>query len=141
MRLFLDSSVVAKLFIEEKESDDAIKLMKLSGTKGVEIKAAQLSIYEVGNAIKKNLGKKSKDTSEFMMQLFLLNIDYVHLDSDLAALAMEMAVKYGVSYYDAVHLALCREDKGILVTEDKLILKKDDMAMNIKETLKMLEKR
>ena len=31
MKLYVDSSVIAKLFIEEKESEGAIKLMKLSG--------------------------------------------------------------------------------------------------------------
>ena len=138
MRIFLDSSVISKLFIEEKGSEDAMRFMKLGGTKGIEIKAAELSIYEVGNAIKRNLGKKSKDTSEFMMQLFLLNIDFIPLDSDLASRAMEVAVKRGVTYYDAVHIASCQEDGGILVTEDKLLLKKFDMVMNIEETLKIM---
>ena len=141
MRIFLDSSVIAKLFVEEKGSPDTMRLMKLSGTKGIEVKAAELSIYEVGNAITRNLGKKSRDTSEFMMQLFLLNIDYISLDSNLAAMAMEVAVKRGITYYDAVHMASCQEDEGIFVTEDKLLLKKFNMAMNIEEVLGMIDKR
>jgi predicted nucleic acid-binding protein len=118
-----------------------MRFMKLSGTKGIGVKSAELSIYEVGNAIKRNLGRKSKDTSEFMMQLFLLNIDFIPLDSELAALAMELAVKHGITYYDAVHIAFCQEDKGILVTEDKLLLKKYNMAVNIEEALEMIDKR
>lgn len=139
MKIFLDSSVIAKLFIDEKGSENASTLMKLSGTNGVEIKAAELSIYEVGNEIVKNLGKKSRNTDEFMMQLFLLNIDYISLDSDLAARATEIAVKKSVSYYDAVHVATCQENEGILVTEDKLLLKKFNIVMNMEDLLKTID--
>ncbi|UCF08179.1 MAG: type II toxin-antitoxin system VapC family toxin [Thermoplasmata archaeon] len=135
MRLFLDSSVIAKLFIEEKGSEGAMEIMKLCDTKNIEIKASGLALYEVGNTILRNLGKKSRTAAEYMVQLFLLNMDYVPLDCDLASRAMEVAVKHEVTYYDAVHIATCSENKGELVTEDKVLHKKFDMTLNIKEAL------
>ncbi len=61
MKLVLDSSVVAKLFFEEKGSDSAIRLMEIGDEKDIEFIASDLVIHEVGNTIWKNLKRKKKD--------------------------------------------------------------------------------
>ena len=140
MKLILDSSVIAKLFLEETGSDEALKIMESSYIKDLEIIASDLIFYEVGNTIWKHLRKKKKEGNEYMNKLYLLNIDYITLNENLAVEAMKLAQKHDITYYDGVHIALSQEYKTHLVTEDKLLINKFKMAINLKKAIEEIEK-
>lgn len=140
MKLVLDSSVVAKLFFEETGSDSAIKLMELGDALDIEFLASDLVIYEVGNIIWKNLRKKKMNGSRYIKLLFLLNIDFVHLDDNLASEALDEAQKNNITYYDGVHIALSNIYDATLVTQDKELIKKFKTALSIEEILERIEK-
>lgn len=91
MNFVLDSSVIAKLFIDEKDSDKAAELFEKSNTTDIALVASTLVFYEVGNRILKHLRKKDKDGKKYMNQLFFLNIEYRSLDQTLASEAIRMA--------------------------------------------------
>ena len=137
MKLVLDSSVMAKLFFKEKGSDEAIRLMELADVNDIELLASDLVIYEVGNTICKNLGKK--DGSRYIELLFLLNIDFIPEDNELAAEALRQAQKHDITYYDGIHIALGKSNKTDLITQDKELLKKFKNASSIEEILKRIE--
>ena len=140
MKLVLDSSVVAKLFFEEEGSDSAIRLMEIGDEKDIEFIASDLIIYEVGNTIWKNLKRTKKDGTRYIELLFLLNIEFVPLDHDLACKSQRLAQKKNITYYDAVHVALCKKNKATLVTQDRGLLKKFKTVLSIDEILKKIEK-
>lgn len=140
MNLVLDSSVVAKLFIDEKNSDKAAELFEKSSTKSVGLVASELILYEVGNVIWKHLRKKDMDGSEYVEQLFSLNIESSSLDQGLAYEAMRIAKTHDITYYDAVHIALSQRHMSVLVTEDKELLERFENAVSIEVATERLEK-
>ncbi len=72
--------------------------------------------------------------------LFLLNIEFVPLDHDLACKSQSLAQKKNITYYDAVHVALCKKNKAILITQDRELPKKYKNTLSIDEILKRIEK-
>ncbi|MBU7030088.1 MAG: type II toxin-antitoxin system VapC family toxin [Theionarchaea archaeon] len=140
MNLVLDSSVIAKLFIDEKDSDKATELLEKSSTKDIKLIASTLVFYEVGNTILKHLREKDKDGTEYMDQLFFLNIEYSSLDKALAGEAIRTARINDITYYDAVHITLSQRHKSAFVTEDKELLRKFKNAIPMKDALERIEK-
>jgi predicted nucleic acid-binding protein len=136
MKLVLDSSVIAKLFFKEEGSDEAIKLMELGDAMDIEFLASDLVIYEVGNTIRKNLRKKTKNGVRYIELLFLLNIDYIGNDDGLASEALKQAQNKNVTYYDGVHIALSKKNQATLVTQDRELLKKFKTTSSIEKILK-----
>ncbi len=139
MKLVLDSSVIAKLFFEEVGSDSAIDLMELGDVLDIEFLASDLAIYEVGNTIWKNLRKKDKDGTRYIKLLFLLNIEFIHLDDNLACEALNAAQKNNITYYDGVHIALSKNHKATLVTQDNELLKKFKTTLSIEGILEKIQ--
>jgi len=140
MKLVLDSSVVAKLFFKEAGSDSAIKLMEFGDALDIEFLASDLVIYEVGNTIWKNLRKKKMKGSRYIKQLFLLNIEFIPVDDNLASEAISQAQDNDITYYDGVHVALSKKNQAPLVTQDKELLKKFKTALPIEGILNKIEK-
>jgi predicted nucleic acid-binding protein len=140
MNLILDSSVIAKLFLEETGSEEALEIMESSYIEDLKIIASDLIFYEVGNTIWKHLRNKKIDGIEYIKKLFLLNIDYIPLSENLACEAMKLAHKHGITYYDGVHMALSQEYKSPLVTEDKLLLNKFKTAINLTKAIEEIKK-
>ena len=140
MKLILDSSVIAKLFLKEKYSVEAMQMMTLAYSKNIKFMASKLLSYEVGNVFWKNLRKKGKDGSELVKRLYLLDIEYFSLDNDFACEVMKIALEHDITYYDAAHVALSKRYKVPLVTVDKELLRKFDFAINIKEALIRIKK-
>lgn len=140
MKLVLDSSVVAKLFFEEEGSDSAIRLLEIGDEKDIEFIASDLVIYEVGNTIWKNLKRTKKDGTRYIKLLFLLNIEFLPLDQDLACKSQRLAQKKNITYYDGVHVAVSKKNKATLITQDRELLKKYKNTLSIDEILKRIEK-
>lgn len=140
MKLVLDSSVVAKLFFKEAGSDSAIKLMELGDAMDIEFLASDLVIYEVGNTIWRNLRKKKMNGSRYIKLLFLLNIDFIPVDDNLACEAISQAHDNDITYYDGVHVALGKKNQATLVTQDKELLKKFKTTLSIEGILDRIEK-
>ena len=139
MNLVLDSSVIAKLFIDEKDSDTATELFEKSSAGDITLRASTLVISEVGNTILKHLHGEDNGT-EYMKQLFRLNIEYCSLDQTLATEAIRIAQSNGITYYDAVHVTFSQQYQSALVTEDKELLRKFRNVIPMKEALERIEK-
>ena len=139
MKLVLDSSVLAKLFIEESGTEDALALIGLAHMLDLELVAAQLAVSEVGNVLRKHMRGTDDDGSEHMRQLFLLDITFVPLDSVRSSRASSLASGHDISFYDAVHVALAEEHLCDLVTEDNELQKKVDQAIGLRKARELVE--
>lgn len=139
MKLVLDSSVLAKVFIEESGSEDVLSLIGLAHMVDLELIAAQLAVSEVGNVLWKHLRVTDDDGSEHMEQLFLLDITFVPLDGARASAASGLASRHDISFYDAVHVALADEQYCSLVTEDRELQKKVDQAIGLQEACELVK--
>jgi predicted nucleic acid-binding protein len=75
-----------------------------------------------------------------MNNLFLLNITYIQLTKELAQAAMKLAHDNVVTFYDAIHVVVGQEFNSLVVTEDRLLLKRFDEAIDIKGALELIIK-
>ena len=139
MKFVLDSSVIAKLFIKETDSDRICDVIEASLLFDIELVAAELAIYEVSNTILRHLEKSKKNGKNFIDQLYLLNIAYVPFNKEMACRVMDLAQKHSITYYDAVHINLSNELKCKLVTEDRELLKKFNNSVNLKGAEKLID--
>ncbi|MBU7038984.1 MAG: type II toxin-antitoxin system VapC family toxin [Theionarchaea archaeon] len=139
MNLVLDSSVIAKLFIEEGDSHEAVELFQKGSLADITLTASELVLYEVGNTLLKHCRNTDIDVDEHMMRLFYLNVEYTLPHEILFTGALKTAKLYNITYYDAVHVALAEHCKSFLVTEDRELLKKIEDAINMKEALRIIE--
>lgn len=139
MRFILDSSTIVKLFLMEKDSTEVMDLMKIGYSKNVNFIVSELVKYEVGNVFWKNLRKGDDDGRKLIREFLMLNMDYIPLNDDLAIEVMKIAHENDITYYDSVHIALSERYNVQLVTDDKTLLNKFDIAITIKAALKQVE--
>lgn len=140
MRFVLDSSVVAKLFVMELGSDNLYRVWDICHDKNFPLSASELIIYEVGNAIYKNLKITKQKGNKYIEQIYKLDLTLHPLDVELAKKSMDTAQKLSITYYDAVHVTLSRVQGAELITEDKELLKKYKDAISINDTLALIQK-
>ena len=138
MKLVLDASVLAKLFLKEELSSEVIDLMTLGYSKNVTFITSELAHNEVGNVFWKHLRNKKSDGSKLMNQLFLLDIEYIPLDNELAVEVLKFAHDNDISYYDAVYIVLSNRNQLDLITEDKKLLKMFDNTINVLDGIEMI---
>jgi predicted nucleic acid-binding protein len=101
MDLLLDSSVIAKWFLDEPGTAQAIELQDqhLSGL--VSLSYAELSLFEVANALHFS-GKFSADEIvEAIAALEALNMQRLGYDQDALNRAVHLAGQYGTAIYDS----------------------------------------
>ena len=140
MKFVLDSSVLAKLFFVEPGSDVTADLIEEGYQGGVEFLASELTIYEVGNTISKHFRKRKGDGQEHMRQLLQLELTYIRLDDKLAPRATKLAHEHDITYYDSVHVAVAKDHRAPLVTEDSKLLDKFDSSITTKVALRRVKR-
>ena len=123
----------------EEDSAKVMDLMKIGYSKNVNFIVSELVKYEVGNAFWKNLRKGADDGRKVIREFLKLNMDYIPLNDDLAIEVMKIAHENDITYYDGVHIALSERYNLQLVTDDKTLLNKFDIAITIKAALKQVE--
>ncbi|MCX6383732.1 MAG: type II toxin-antitoxin system VapC family toxin [Actinobacteria bacterium] len=124
----IDACVGVKWFSAENEDKvEYAKLIQRKNTNAeLEIVIPDLFIYEILNALllKKKLSTEDLKYVTYAMDLMYLNI--VTPDDRLLDSAIEFACNLGLTYYDAIYLALAKRIETFLITEDKKILSHSD---------------
>lgn len=80
-----------------------------------------LWIYEVGNTLSRKLPTM---LSQALPALRRLELPEAEMGDDWAARSAEIAVRYGVTFYDAAYHALAIQEAGVFVTADERYLQK-----------------
>ena len=119
-----DASVVAKWFVEEEHTEEALQLRDDYVSRAVEIASLELLPFEVLNALRYNPDLGEDELKKAAAALEGYNLWLFPLAGELAERCMENTLRYGISIYDSAYLAL-GETRGIPVyTADQRLINK-----------------
>jgi predicted nucleic acid-binding protein len=119
----LDASVVIKWFVEEDDSERALRFWEQARAKQINMVAPDFLLYEVANILVRKKHFEVRDAVETINLLVEMGFVEPALDVGLLSGAMEVAAATGISVYDACYVALTRNVNGTLVTADRRLAK------------------
>ena len=129
-KIVVDASVVVKWFIEEKYSKEAL-MIRDSFIEGlVDIVVPSLLYFEVLNALKYSgafgedeLKKVARILEDYQFTLY-------ELEGAYAEKAVEIAMRKGITIYDASYVALALiEGVDLYTADEKLLTKTEDLKI------------
>jgi len=120
----LEASVAVKWFVLEEYSREAILMRKTYVEGVIDLVAPSLLPYEVLNALKYSAAFGEEELKEVARTLEDLQITYHQLEGKLALMAVEIAMRKGLTLYDAAYVALAQHLGAKLYTADDRLLKK-----------------
>lgn len=133
MASIVDASVFSKWYLRDEQlADRAMVLLQRYQAGEEALLCPHFARYELASAVTKaaNLGRISRDDSSAAMNDFTALGITVGFDSDerLSA-AATLASQHGLSFYDALYLALAGEFNARLVTADNEVHSRTQEAM------------
>jgi len=116
-KVVIDASVVVKLFFEEEHSKAAEQCV----ARADELLAPDLLWAETANVIwkRQRRGDLTADAALDLAQQVLALPVVIHPSADLAADALDLAMRIERTVYDCLYLALAVRTKAVLVSADK----------------------
>jgi predicted nucleic acid-binding protein len=135
MGVVLDTSVVSKLFFNERGSIEAMELVELLNNNDMIFHASDLLLYEIGKVAERKL--KDKEGAPIVYPNWVFGLE-LHLHSPqmpLLRTAMDLTSRYGITFHDACHLSVAEMMKYPLITEDTELVEKCHRAISIEEAL------
>lgn len=125
MKLILDANVIAKWFIEEKDTDRALE-MRDKLVKGIlTIIEPTLLIYELGNVFWNHPAKSPEDVERDFKALFDIGIEFLDIAKpEVLGTIHETARSLGVTFYDATYVTVAMKEGCTLITADEQLQKK-----------------
>ncbi|MEM0309100.1 MAG: type II toxin-antitoxin system VapC family toxin [Thermofilaceae archaeon] len=123
-RVVSDASVVVKWFIEEKWSEQALKLRDMHVSGQVTVAAPELLFFEVLNALRASRLFTEEELKMAANSLLNYRIERHQLSKPLAEKTVEVASRTRLTIYDAAYVALAVTLDTILYTADDEIVKK-----------------
>lgn len=139
MRFILDSSVIVPLFNQEEETVNAELLFDLFNEYIIPFAISPLVLHEVGNCIILISKKAKLDGMEYMKRFLEMDLKVIEVDNDLLLSAYDIAKEYDLTFYDAVHVAVSRKEKSVLITLDKDLLDAIDESLDIMGAIDFIE--
>ena len=126
-----DSSVIVKWFVEEEDSDHALKLRDDYVSRKVDIAVPELLFYEVINSLRYNpdFGLDELKFSGKILEDY--NFWTFPLREELIEGSIGLAARYGITIYDASYLAIGKLRSWVTYTADTRTKErvKDDAAL------------
>ena len=133
-KIVVDASVVAKWFLIEEHSEQAIALRDDYISGRVALVAPSLLVYEVLNALKYSGVYSREEMEQIAEALDRYGIDLRELRGDLKKRAVGEAVARDLSLYDASYLALAEVLQARLYTADEeLVERGGGVAVHVRE--------
>lgn len=128
--MVLDTSVVAKWFVLEDGSDKARELRLLIAEGEFEAVAPDLIYYELGNLLSRQPAVEPGEVAEALAGIEELRLKIVAPAKDVLRAAAVVVRACGVTFYDAVFVALAQVTEDILVSADaKLVHKTTSLSI------------
>ncbi len=122
--LVVDASVVAKWFLEEEDSDKALRVRDAHIEGSVNLVAPDLLVYEVANALNYNPKISDKQLGDRVQDLFDYELDLVPPSNEYAARTATLARDISTSIYDSSYIVLSEIISTNLITADKKLYDK-----------------
>ena len=118
----VDASVGLKWFFEEENSDKAESLLNLHVNHGIILVVPELFFYEASNALRFGY-KQEQEINKAVEDMELLQLHVEPYSLDIIKIAVKIALKYDLTIYDAVYVALAEKLNAKLITADEKIIK------------------
>lgn len=114
----LDASVIVKWYAPKKEADleKAEKLFFDLEQDKILAKTSDLLIHELTNALIKGKQFDEKKTINSLKTFFQTKVEAVPTDLSLIKLSIPLAIKYDLTSYDAIYVALAKSFKCQLIS-------------------------
>ncbi len=120
----VDSSVVAKWFLTEPDSDKAIELRDGFAIGRLKLVVPTLLFYEVMNALRFSGTFKRAELVMAARSLSRYRFDIWRPRGKLLELSTELSMEEDLTVYDACYVALAQRVSSKVITEDKELLTK-----------------
>ncbi|RLB80298.1 MAG: VapC toxin family PIN domain ribonuclease, partial [Deltaproteobacteria bacterium] len=125
-RVVADACVLVKWFVPEDFSEEALRLMgdHLRGV--VSVVAPSFAVLEFVNALRKYVVRSvlsEDDVREAVRLLERAEVEYVSVGFDVLREALECALEWGVTVYDACYIVLARRFGVEVYTADEKLLR------------------
>jgi len=126
MQSVVDASVVAKWFIPESHKQPAERLLRDFICGHLDLCAPDLLVAETGNILWKRCAQRGEITpaqaATSFRHLLLLGVR-LHPSTELATMALELAIAEHRSLYDMLYLALAERENCDLITADEKLFR------------------
>ena len=122
--MVIDTSVVAKWFVEEDERGKAILIRDQLLSAKISLVAPRLLIYEMGNVLTQNTNLNSKETSNALRSLDEIGLEIYLMGFDELETAAKLSRDFNITFYDAVFASLAKILNTKLITADKSLASK-----------------
>lgn len=126
LNIIVDSSVIAKWYLPDEKDDYALKIQQDFTLKTIFISVPILLFYEVNNILK-NAAKSLRISKEKTYGAYedLLQLDFtVYSSIALFKEALQLAIVFDITSYDASYIALAEYLKVPVFTADEKLVKK-----------------
>ncbi len=123
-KVVIDASVVVKWFVEEEYSREARLLRDAYASGILDLAAPSLLPYEVLNALKYSGAFGEDELKEIAEILGEFQLSLHDLSGELANKTVELAMRKGITIYDASYAALAESLDTIAYTADERLLRK-----------------
>lgn len=115
----LDTSVLAKWFLQEKGSVQAHEYLNRYKKKELDIYVPQIVIPEFGNALYFGGNFNNQELKESFQAFYSLQLAVVPITYDLMRIATDMVTRFQLTYYDSLFISLAKIMNIDLVTADR----------------------
>ena len=124
--LILDSSIIAKWFFVENDSDKALIIKEEFTNNKISVAVPVLLYYEINNLLKTAVKKYRIDEHDAIdVYKAFLQLNFVTYSSEfLLEKTLAVAIKYDISSYDATYIALAEYLHVQFLTADQKLLNK-----------------
>ena len=121
----LDSSVVAKWFVQEAASEKAVQLRDLFTREKIQLSTISLARYELGNTLWKHPSKTTDNVREDFAALSEMALPTQDLeDPQILTKVFQIARDLRITFYDASFVAAAEASKATFVTADEPLSRK-----------------
>jgi len=126
LNVVIDASVLIKFYVPEVLSDEASYLLDTVREGDLSLLAPDLIFSEVGNILWKKHRLKELTRSEVdkITDAILLLPIWAESSKLLLPLAVDLAVVYGITVYDAMYVTLTRMRETRMITADRKLFEK-----------------
>jgi len=136
MNLVVDASVLIKFYVPEILSDRAERLLAKVEKQDIDLLAPDLIYLEAGNILwkKQRLKELTHSEVEEITDAVLSLPLKIEASKSLLPLAVNIAIAYGITVYDASYLSLAKVYETTLMTADRRlvdVLAKTDLKDSI----------
>lgn len=118
-KVVLDTSVVVKWFVEEKDSEKAQKFLEAYQDGRLEIIAPEIMGLELTNALFFGAGYKGEVLKQALAAFYSLKLASVPLSESFVQEARKYMEKFKIAIYDALFIALADRERLPLISADK----------------------